>query len=93
MDEQEGTTPMGAHITLYATPGTPEHRWATHALQRTGHPYRVIDPMADSEALTHIRTLGYDGPPVIELGNHHWSGNDPAAIRALIEYLKRPPAH
>jgi glutaredoxin-like protein NrdH len=90
MDEQEGTTPMGAHITLYTEPGTPAHKWATHALQRTGRQFELVDVTADPEALSHIRALGYEGPPVIEVGDQHWPGNDPEAIRSLIEYLKRP---
>lgn len=55
------------------------------ALDKQGIAYQVIDLTEDSQALNHVKSLGYQQVPVIVAGEEHWSGFRPDKISALVQ--------
>jgi glutaredoxin-like protein NrdH len=72
-------------IIIYSKPDCVQCNATYRALDKQGIAYQVIDLTKDSQALSHVKSLGYQQVPVIVAGNEHWSGFRPDKINALVQ--------
>lgn len=70
-------------ITVYTKPACVQCNATYRALDKRGISYDVVDVTEDSQALDHIKGLGYMQAPVVETENDHWSGFRPDKISTL----------
>jgi len=70
-------------IIIYSKPDCVQCNATYRALDKKGIAYQVIDLTQDSQALSHVRAMGYQQVPVIIAGDEHWSGFRPDKISAL----------
>lgn len=70
-------------IIIYSKPDCVQCNATYRALDRHGINYHIIDLTNDSQALNHVKSLGYQQVPVIVAGDDHWSGFRPDKISAL----------
>ncbi|MBW5827207.1 redoxin NrdH [Yersinia kristensenii] len=72
-------------IIIYSKPDCVQCNATYRALDKQGITYQVIDLTEDSQALNHVKSLGYQQVPVIIAGDEHWSGFRPDKINALVQ--------
>ncbi|WP_145533886.1 redoxin NrdH [Yersinia alsatica] len=72
-------------IIIYSKPDCVQCNATYRALDKQGIAYQVIDLTEDSQALNHVKSLGYQQVPVIFAGEEHWSGFRPDKISALVQ--------
>ena len=72
-------------VTVYTKPSCVQCNATYRALDKKGIEYTVIDVTEDSQALEHVRALGYMQAPVVETESDHWSGFRPDKIATLSE--------
>lgn len=72
-------------VTVYTKPSCVQCNATYRALDKKGIEYTVIDVTEDSQALEHVRSLGYMQAPVVETESDHWSGFRPDKIATLSE--------
>lgn len=70
-------------ITVYSKPGCVQCQATMRKLDKRGAAYEVRDVTQDQDAYAHVRELGYQQVPVVEVGQQHWSGFRPDKIDAL----------
>ncbi|WP_431225305.1 redoxin NrdH [Serratia sp. L9] len=70
-------------IIIYTKPDCVQCNATYRALDKQGIDYRVVDLTQDPQALSHVKSLGYQQVPVIITGDDHWSGFRPDKIGAL----------
>ncbi|WP_271404714.1 glutaredoxin-like protein NrdH [Kocuria palustris] len=70
-------------ITVYSKPGCVQCQATISNLDKRGAAYEVRDVTQDQDAYAHVRELGYQQVPVVEVGQQHWSGFRPDKIDAL----------
>ncbi|ADZ43643.1 TPA: glutaredoxin-like protein NrdH [Yersinia enterocolitica] len=72
-------------IIIYSKPDCVQCNATYRAFDKQGITYQVIDLTEDSQALNHVKSLGYQQVPVIITGDDHWSGFRPDKISALAQ--------
>ncbi|HDL8640327.1 TPA: redoxin NrdH [Yersinia enterocolitica] len=72
-------------IIIYSKPNCVQCNATYRAFDKQGITYQVIDLTEDSQALNHVKSLGYQQVPVIITGDDHWSGFRPDKISALAQ--------
>ncbi|HDL7142812.1 TPA: glutaredoxin-like protein NrdH [Yersinia enterocolitica] len=72
-------------IIIYSKPDCVQCNATYRAFDKQGITYQVIDLTEDSQALNHVKSLGYQQAPVIITGDDHWSGFRPDKISALAQ--------
>ena len=72
-------------IIIYSEPDCVQCNATYRAFDKQGITYQVIDLTEDSQALNHVKSLGYQQVPVIITGDDHWSGFRPDKISALAQ--------
>ncbi|MEY4476365.1 MAG: glutaredoxin-like NrdH family protein [Pseudomonadota bacterium] len=72
-------------IIIYSKPDCVQCNATYRALDKQGITYQIIDLTQDAQALSHVKSLGYQQVPVIIAGNEHWSGFRPDKINALVQ--------
>ncbi|MBO0361751.1 glutaredoxin-like protein NrdH [Yersinia enterocolitica subsp. palearctica] len=72
-------------IIIYNKPDCVQCNATYRAFDKQGITYQVIDLTEDSQALNHVKSLGYQQVPVIITGDDHWSGFRPDKISALAQ--------
>ena len=72
-------------IIIYSKPDCVQCNATYRAFDKQGITYQVIDLTEDSQALNHVKSLGYQQVPVIVAGEDHWSGFRPDKISALAQ--------
>ncbi|NDL63957.1 glutaredoxin-like protein NrdH [Acerihabitans arboris] len=70
-------------ITIYTKPDCVQCHATCRALDRKGISYRLVDLVADGQALAHVKSLGYQQVPVVQTPSEHWSGFRPDKISLL----------
>ncbi|WP_413737278.1 glutaredoxin-like protein NrdH [Sodalis sp. RH21] len=70
-------------ITIYTKPDCVQCHATCRALDRKGIDYRLVDLLADAQALAHVKALGYQQVPVVQTADEHWSGFRPDKIGQL----------
>lgn len=75
-------------ITVYSKPGCPQCDATYRYLRKHGLPFEVVDLISDTDALAHVKSLGYQQAPVVVVDNghgqvRHWSGFRLDLIRGL----------
>lgn len=70
-------------ITVYSKPGCVQCQATMRKLDKRGAAYEVRDVTEDQDAYAHVRELGYQQVPVVEVGQQHWSGFRPDKISGL----------
>ena len=70
-------------ITVYSKPGCVQCQATISKLDKRGAAYEVRDVTQDQDAYAHVRELGYQQVPVVEVGQQHWSGFRPDKISGL----------
>jgi glutaredoxin-like protein NrdH len=70
-------------ITVYSKPMCVQCDATKRALNKSGVAYDVVDITEDTEALAHVKSLGYVQAPVVVAGEDHWSGFRPDKIKAV----------
>ncbi|MCT1367459.1 MULTISPECIES: glutaredoxin-like protein NrdH [Kocuria] len=70
-------------ITVYTKPACVQCNATYRALDKRGISYDVVDVTEDSQALEHIKGLGYMQAPVVVTEDDHWSGFRPDKISTL----------
>ncbi|EME36563.1 Glutaredoxin-like protein NrdH, required for reduction of Ribonucleotide reductase class Ib [Kocuria palustris PEL] len=70
-------------ITVYSKPGCVQCQATMRKLDKRGAAYEVRDVTQDQDAYAHVRELGYQQVPVVEVGQQHWSGFRPDKISGL----------
>lgn len=74
-------------IIIYSKPDCVQCNATYRALDKQGITYQVVDLTEDAQALSHVKSLGYQQVPVIVAGNDHWSGFRPDKISALVQAI------
>jgi glutaredoxin-like protein NrdH len=69
-------------VTVYGQPGCVQCKRTVKKLEGTVD-YKYIDVSEDSDALAHIKALGYQSVPVIEANGEHWNGYVPEKLASL----------
>ena len=72
-------------IIIYSKPDCVQCNATYRALDKQGITYQIIDLTQDAQALSHVKSLGYQQVPVIIAGNEHWSGFRPDKINASVQ--------
>lgn len=72
-------------VNLFSKPGCIQCKFAERDLVRLGIPYQKVNVLENTEALAHIKELGYSGLPVLERGEVNFQGFKPDKIKALAE--------
>ncbi|CCV28818.1 TPA: redoxin NrdH [Yersinia enterocolitica] len=72
-------------IIIYSKPDCVQCNATYRAFDKQGITYQIIDLTEDSQALNHVKSLGYQQVPVIITGDDHWSGFRPDKISALAQ--------
>ena len=72
-------------IIIYSKPDCVQCNATYRAFDKQGIGYQVIDLTQDQQALSHVKSLGYQQVPVIIAGDDHWSGFRPDKINALVQ--------
>jgi glutaredoxin-like protein NrdH len=72
-------------IIIYSKPDCVQCNATYRALDKQGITYQIIDLTQDAQALSHVKSLGYQQVPVIIAGNEHWSGFRPDKINSLVQ--------
>lgn len=72
-----------ATLTVYTKPGCQQCTMTFRALDKAGLEYTAVDISDDTDALEHIKSLGYMQAPVVVTETDHWSGFRPDKISAL----------
>lgn len=72
-------------IIIYSKPDCVQCNATYRALDKQGITYQVVDLTKDAQALSHVKSLGYQQVPVIIAGDDHWSGFRPDKISALAQ--------
>ncbi|EKN3359085.1 TPA: glutaredoxin-like protein NrdH [Yersinia enterocolitica] len=72
-------------IIIYSKPDCVRCNATYRAFDKQGITYQIIDLTEDSQALNHVKSLGYQQVPVIITGDDHWSGFRPDKISALAQ--------
>lgn len=83
-------------ITVYSKPACPACDATIRALNRYGLGYTVVDLSTDTDALAHVRELGYQQAPVVVVDTghgqvRHWSGFRLDLIRGLTATHQHTP--
>lgn len=72
-------------VTLYSQPNCQPCKLTKMQLEKLNIEYEVIDVQQDEEAFERVKSLGYNGTPVVELSTgDHWTGYRPDRLRALV---------
>ncbi len=71
-------------ITVYGRPtGCPQCDATKRHLNKQGTPYTFRDVDTDPQARDQVVLLGYQGVPVVAVGDMHWQGYRPDKLNAL----------
>ena len=71
-------------ITVYSKSGCPECTFTKKYLDDKGVDYSTLDVFADEEALNHIKSLGFQSLPVVEIdGEEPFNGFRPDLLAKL----------
>ncbi|WP_395705184.1 glutaredoxin family protein [Rhodococcus ruber] len=71
-------------ITVYGRPaGCPQCDATKRHLDKQGTPYTFRNVDTDTQARDTIVMLGYQGVPVVSVGDMHWQGYRPDKLNAL----------
>lgn len=76
-------------IVVYGQPGCMPCKATCRALDKQGLTYAYVDVQADDDALAHIRELGYQATPVVQVTRadgdvDHWGQFRRERIRDLV---------
>lgn len=82
------TTPT--EITLYTRPGCQPCKATKRKLDALGATYRVIDVTEHPDAADYVRSLGYNGVPVVVAGEDHWHGFSPDKLEWAVANATNP---
>lgn len=74
-------------ITVYSKPSCVQCNATYRALDAKGIEYSVTDVSEDTDALEHVKSLGYLQAPVVVTDGDHWSGFRPDKIDELAARL------
>lgn len=78
----------GAATVLYSKPGCQPCRMTKRKLDAAGMYYTEVDVSTDETALAYVKSLGYEGVPVLYVstieGDIHWQGLNIAMIEKHI---------
>lgn len=72
-------------ITVFGKPGCPGCKTTIQHLDKLGLPYVYRDITEDQAAHDEVTLLGYQGLPVVTVGDLHWSGYRHGKIQRLAQ--------
>ncbi|MGP5257493.1 glutaredoxin-like protein NrdH [Glutamicibacter ardleyensis] len=75
---------MKTPVTVYSKPLCVQCNATYRALDKAGITYSTVDITADDDALTYVKSLGYEQAPVVVAGVDHWSGFRPDKINKIV---------
>ncbi len=81
----EATASSDKEVIVYTKPNCVQCNATYRSLDKSGIPYKIVDLTQDAEAMAMVQELGYRQAPVVVAGDEHWSGFNPARIKALEE--------
>lgn len=70
-------------VVVYSKPNCQQCEMTKSFLTRKGVEYITVDISQDVEALSKVSEMGYRQVPVVQVGEDHWSGFQPAKLSAL----------
>jgi glutaredoxin-like protein NrdH len=72
------------NVVVYSKPNCQQCEMTKTYLSNKGVDYIVVDISKDQDAFSRISQLGYRQVPVVESGEEHWSGFQPAKLNAIL---------
>lgn len=75
---------MKTSVTVYSKPSCVQCNATYRALDKAGIAYSTVDISDNDEALTYVKSLGYEQAPVVVAGADHWSGFRPDKIDKIV---------
>ena len=75
---------MKTLVTVYSKPSCVQCNATYRALDKAGITYSTVDISANDDALTYVKSLGYEQAPVVVAGADHWSGFRPDKIAKIV---------
>lgn len=75
---------MKTLVTVYSKPSCVQCNATYRALDKAGITYSTVDISANDDALTYVKSLGYEQAPVVVAGVDHWSGFRPDKIAKIV---------
>lgn len=76
-------------VTVYFSRLSPETNSTLKALDAKGIEYCIVDLSNDPADREMLKSLGYIQPPVVIVGDSHWSGFRPDKIDELADKLEK----
>jgi glutaredoxin-like protein NrdH len=70
-------------VTVYTLPACVQCESTKRFLKKNDVPFEVVDLSQDENAMSLVKTLGYQAAPVVIAGDVHWSGFQPDKLNAL----------
>jgi len=74
---------MASNVIVYSKSQCVQCEHTKSYLDRKGVIYEVVDISEDQEALEKLTSLGYRQVPVVQFGDQHWSGFQPAKLNSI----------
>jgi glutaredoxin-like protein NrdH len=75
-------------VTVYSKPGCQPCKATYRALDKAGITYTSIDITQVEGATEEVAALGYQGVPVVKVGDDHWNGLRPEKLKELMALAK-----
>ena len=80
---------MNEKITVYSKPGCGGCTFTKEYLKKKGVEFEEIDVTKKPEGLTHIKSLGYSGLPVVEFKDIHFNGFNPQELDKIVSAIEK----
>ena len=74
-------------VVVYTLPSCVQCDSTKKYLDRKQIIYETVDLSQDSQAMEHVRQLGYSQAPVVEFEDRHWSGFRMADLDNLVKRI------
>lgn len=74
-------------VVLYTKDKCPQCKFTKRKLNELNVDFKEINVIKDAEALAHIKSLGYESVPVVELGATHFDGYRPTELTLISQQL------
>lgn len=71
-------------VIVYSKPNCMQCEQTKSYLDRKGVQYMAVDISKNTEAFEKVSNLGYRQVPVVQVGDQHWSGFQPAKLNTLV---------
>lgn len=76
-------------VVVYSKPGCGMCTFTKEYLKKKGVEFEEVDVTKKLEGLTHIKSLGYSGLPVVEFKDVHFNGFKPQELDKIVSEIEK----